>query len=240
MEAEKEEVHLLWTGGWESTYRLCDLIFVKKQNVCPIYILDTERKSFREEIKAMVAIREEIIKRISDNSQLLKPIQIVVKDDIPKNKIIMEMHESIVAQYGRLGMQYEWLARYVQWKGLNRIEIGVEGNSSSPRKAIFAKLEKALVVEGDSLVLGNEFDEPLLELFRFFSFPLFNLAKHKIYLLARDQPFYDLMLKTWFCHNPRNGKPCGICRPCQQVMSENLGFRVPFSGKMRYALKKYF
>ncbi|MBN1929367.1 MAG: hypothetical protein JW764_07480 [Chlorobiaceae bacterium] len=240
MEGEKEDVNLLWTGGWESTYRLCELIFLKKRIVNPVYILDPERKSFREEIKAMVAIRGEIVKRISSDASLLKPLQIVIKDDIPPNKIITEMYDSIVKTYGGLGRQFEWLARYADWKDLYRLEIGLEGNTNSPRRPVYAQLEKELIIKDESMILGNKLDDQLFDFFRRFSFPVFNLSKDKILQLAKGQDFYDLMLKTWFCHKPRNGKPCGRCYPCEQVMHEGMSFRIPLSGKVRYAFKKLF
>ncbi len=235
-----EAVNLLWTGGWDSTYRLCELILVKKRVVNPIYIIDPSRKSVAEEVKAMMVIRKGIMEKGVDYKPLLKPVQVVIKDDIPQNKAITEQYEAIVKNYGRLGRQYEWLARYASWTDLCEIEIGVEGASSFPRRPVYAQLEKELVSQGDSLIIGDILDDNLFSFFKRFSFPIFDKPKFRLLQLAKAQGFYDLMLKTWFCHNPRKGKACGTCRPCEQVMCENMGFRMPLSGKIRYALKNNF
>ena len=240
MVAEKEEAYLLWTGGWESTYRLCNLILLQKRTVNPVYILDPSRKSFAKEIKAIEVIRQGLIDRIESDVPRLKPVQIIIKDDIPPNKVMTEQYEAIVKKYGGIGIQYEWLARYAEWKGLKCLEIGIEGPSHSSRNPVFAQLEKELIPQEDRLVLRERLDDPLFEFFRRFGFPVFDLSKHKILEQVKGQEFYDVMLNTWFCHTPRNGKPCGRCYPCEQVMDEGLGFRMPLSGKIRYALKKNF
>lgn len=240
MENKKEDVHLLWTGGWESTYRLCNLILLQKRTVNPIYILDPSRKSFSEEIKAMTVIRQGIIDRVESDVSLLRPVQIVIKDDIPLNKVITEQYEAIVKKYGGLGIQLEWLARYAEWKGLKGLEVGIEGSSHSPRRPVFAQLEKELIPQEDRLALRERLDDPLFEFFRRFGFPVFGLNKHKILEEVKSQEFYDVMLSTWFCHAPRNGKPCGRCYPCSQVMDEGMGFRIPYSRRVRHFFKKNF
>ncbi|ACF12202.1 hypothetical protein Cpar_1810 [Chlorobaculum parvum NCIB 8327] len=188
----------------------------------------------------MMVIRKGIIDRGVAYEQLLKPVQVVIKDDIPQSKAITEQYENIVKKYGRLGRQYEWLARYASWKDLCEIEIGVEGASSYPRRPVYAQLEKELVSQGDSFIIGDTLDDDLFAFFRNFSFPIINKPKFRLLQLAKDQGFYDLMLNTWFCHNPRNGKPCGKCLPCRQVMEESMGFRIPYSGRVRHFFKKNF
>ena len=49
----KKIVNLLWTGGWDSTFRLCQLILVKRKNVQPYYIIDNKRKSLQKELITM-------------------------------------------------------------------------------------------------------------------------------------------------------------------------------------------
>ncbi len=169
---------------------------------------------------------------------LLRPVQIVLKSDIPPNNIITEQYREIIKLYKRLGSQYEWLARYVAWKGLHSVEVGVEGSTYSPRGPVFLRLENNLIFRNDSFFLCDNPDEPLLEFFRLFSFPLFNMTKSNIFKAVKDQSFYDIMMNTWFCHNPRKGMPCGTCRPCQQVMSEGMDFRIPLTGRARYMFKK--
>ena len=55
---------------------------------------------------------------------------------------------------------------------------------------------------------------------------------------AKENGFYDIMLETWFCYNPINGKPCGICNPCKYTIEEGMGFRVGVKGLINNKLIK--
>ena len=39
--------------------------------------------------------------------------------------------------------------------------------------------------------------------------------------------FEKTIRKTWFCHRPVLGIPCGHCNPCKDCLNEGLAFRVP-------------
>jgi len=38
-------VNLLWTGGWDSTFRLLQLILDTRATIQPVYVIDTARRS---------------------------------------------------------------------------------------------------------------------------------------------------------------------------------------------------
>ncbi|MEM2293044.1 MAG: hypothetical protein QXX41_07180, partial [Nitrososphaerota archaeon] len=76
------EVNLFWTGGWDSTFRLLYLVFVKKKSVQPFYIVDTGRPSTLHELRAMHVIKEEVAKRDPQLANLIKPTIIVSVHDI--------------------------------------------------------------------------------------------------------------------------------------------------------------
>ena len=79
--------YLFWTGGYDSTFRLCQLLINEKKKVLPIYIswkdLDNspnkyyKRNNHKQEIKAINNIRKEIIKKFPE-----------VKNNFMKTKII--------------------------------------------------------------------------------------------------------------------------------------------------------
>src|SRR5699024_10809179 len=62
---------LLWTGGWDSTFRLLQLLLEDKKPVQPIYIISRFRKSSDHELKVMENIRELLTERGVQN--LLRP-----------------------------------------------------------------------------------------------------------------------------------------------------------------------
>ena len=54
-------VPLLWTGGWDSTYRLLYLLLVDGTAVQPIYLVEYQRKSALHEVASMARIRERLL-----------------------------------------------------------------------------------------------------------------------------------------------------------------------------------
>ncbi|KAA6232310.1 hypothetical protein FP507_03785 [Chlorobium phaeovibrioides] len=235
MGSEKSPVNLFWTGGWDSTFRLCDLIFNQGRCVKPIYILDHERKSFREEVMTMVLIKRLIDARVPEC--LIHPLEIVLKEDIPQAQEVSQLYHNLVKKYSRLGTQFEWLTRFAQWKGLNDIEIAIEANGFSPSAPVFLKLQENIIQDGSNNILCDHPADPSLELFRPFHFPLIKIWKTEMVRMSKEYSFFDILEKTWFCHKPLNGLPCGVCKPCVSVMNEHMGFRMPLSGKIRFRLK---
>jgi len=78
--------------------------------------------------------------------------------------------------------------------------------------------------------------------FRYFTFPILKLTKTKMEIIAREHRWMDVMVETWFCHNPAGGKPCGRCNPCLYTVEEGLGWRIPrgrlLTGKIhRFAIR---
>ena len=44
--------------------------------------------------------------------------------------------------------------------------------------------------------------------------------------------FKEIIEKTWFCHRPIFGRPCGRCGPCKDALNEGLNWRVPIFGRI--------
>lgn len=231
-------VNLLWTGGWDSTFRLCDLILIQKKRVQPIYIMDPERKSIREEIRAIETIRK-LLKEVSlETRELLLPMNARWMGDIALNPTVTARYNNLVQRFGRLGSQYEWLGRFASECGIDGLELSVESDSFTPSGPVFAKLKDYLILQNGNYLLSDCLEESDFELFRPFHFPLAYTTKLDMLSYAKKRGFYDMMLHSWFCHLPKKGRPCGKCRPCSFVLDEGLAFRVPLSGRARYMMSK--
>ena len=50
--------------------------------------------------------------------------------------------------------------------------------------------------------------------------------------------YEDIMAMIWFCHRPIHGKPCGMCRPCQQKMEGHMEHLLPPAARRRYRIYK--
>jgi len=230
---------LLWTGGWDSTFRLVDLALVKLREVQPYYILDTTRNSFRHELNAMTGIRRTLSSISPDAADLIKPTRVFSIHEIPEDPEITRKYVRL-KQKAHLGVQYEWLARFAKHHKFRECEMA---------------LEKGPELAGLDLLLdGNiEFHSchepdgawriaaPLLEtdlsLFSCFSFPILGMTKSEMRQAAHDNGFSEVMDQTWFCHYPLFGRPCGICRPCSTVMKEGMHYRIPWKGRLLSRMK---
>lgn len=218
--------YILWTGGWDSTFRVLDLLLVKNETVQPHYILDPQRKSTAMEIATMDQIRSEVIRRRPDAAARFKPTVLVDRNSIPAD-------ETITADYNRLrsrihiGTQYDWLCRYARHSGVNGLELGMVKGGHFEQ---IISSDMAVVSDGADryITVNNPPTVPELQIFLGMHFPVMFYSKLDMGELAKQNGFADLMEMTWFCHTPTpQGKPCGICEPCRIARKDGLGRRVP-------------
>jgi hypothetical protein len=223
----KAEINLLWTGGWDSTFRLLDLILIQKSTVQPFYIIDTGRPSTLNELKAMNSIREDIAKRNSQLANLIKPTVIVSIHDIKANYDVTTKFNRL-KEKGHLGQQYEWLASFANQWNIPNLELCIHIDDYA-----YKFISEYLLAIRKTKQLDRNNDASI---FSFFNFPLLKLSKVEMMKIAQEQGFSDIMEKTWFCHTPWRNKPCGICVPCNCTIKEGLGYRVPKLSRLRRKL----
>lgn len=236
----EKTVNLLWTGGWDSTFRLLDLLFVRSNPVQPYYIIDPDRRSLSMEIETMGRIRRKLDDLLPDSVELLRPVIMFHIDDIPPDHEISEKLKRLRSM-NHIGMQYEWLARFARQFGPANLEIGIEKGPASLGVNWF--LQGHLHFEEESSgngtwVLNDSERATDLSLFQYFSFPLFGITKSRMREVAFDKGFLEIMNMTWFCLSPIFGKPCGMCHPCSIVMNVGLKDRIAMMARFRYHLKK--
>src|SRR5664279_1118035 len=111
-------VPIMWTGGWDSTFQLVQLLTVQKVHVSPIYLIDEERRSTGVEILTMKRIKERVFAQYPDTRGLLQPTQYFGVIDIPPNKVISDAFMRLRERYS-IGIQFDWLARFCDEHGLS-------------------------------------------------------------------------------------------------------------------------
>lgn len=230
----KEYVELLWTGGWDSTYRLVELSF-KEVTVQPIYIADS-RDSEGYELSAMDSVTELLNNKEMTKAEIL-PYKIINRNEIVNSDAVKKAYCRI-AKETNLGSQYEFLASYaLQNPGL---EIGIEANTSDNSFAIkainsFGKLKRI----NDTFVLDENYSsEDLMLVLGNFSYPIIELKETDMVENINKWGYQDVMQKIWFCHHPINGNPCGICHPCTMKMGSGMSFLLPEESQKRYYIQK--
>lgn len=229
-----DTTYLLWTGGWDSTFRLLQLIYVEGKAVQPVYIIDLSHRSPIYELISMRDIRNKL-KKDEKVDNLLKPTIYIDRNEIDISNKILKAWKKI-KQKRHIGKQYVWIASFCKKYDLYGIELSIQKRNNEERIA-------------DSLAYNlkaSRITSEEKDLFGFFSFPLLHLTKKEMKTIAEQENWMDIMESTWFCHHPiyhplKKGIPCGICNPCRIAVKEGFKHRIPlplrFSGKY---LKKLY
>lgn len=234
MMCNKQTVNLLWTGGWDSTYRLVELSR-KFITIQPIYVYGDGRLSEYYERVAMQKILKGLQARTETIATILST-KFIHLDMIPQNKEITNAYQQINIDT-KLGSQHEWLARLAYiYPGL---EIGTEAGSPETSRIINSIQKYGGGVVKDSfnenyilnpikstkegmLVLGN------------FKYPIIDKTEIDMKRNISAWGYEDIMDYIWFCHTPIYGKPCGICHPCEVKIESGMENLLPKSAIRRY------
>ena len=205
-------MRLLWTGGWDSSFRLLQLLLVEGAAVQPIYAVSLTRRTAMVELQTMERMRRALLARLDDPSRLL-PTTVVVAEQHPPRPELTALWTSLRRRVP-LGVQYLWLAELAEaldWRG---VELCIEKHPGGP-----GPWERAVFDAPGSLN-----DSPEAALFARWSFPVIGLTKEDMGALARRHGFYDVLVQRWFCQDPLMGRACGRCRPCSLANRDGVDF----------------
>ena len=225
-------VEMLWTGGWDSTFRLLDLTITQGREVQPHYVRDELRRSTGAELAAMDRILDALRAQYPEAAMRVRPVDSsATVASLPPDEVVTASLARL-KEHGHLGDQYEWLARFAAEREIDGLELSIHRDD---RAAGF--LDGHVYVDGDAHVLEDDPSNPDLAIFGRFRFPLFDITKVQMQGIATAAGWAHLLELTWFCHRPERGKPCGLCAPCRYTREEGLGRRVP-SGRVTSARRQ--
>lgn len=229
-----KKIEILWTGGWDSTFRIVELS-MKECIVQPYYIIDKNRKSIDYELKAMDEILS-LLRKKKQTKAKFNDIIMVKKEDIEENKEVSEAYKKI-AEKTRLGSQHDWLARFAL--SHKNIEIGTEDGDVATVHILQAIHEYGNLVfkDGIGYLDENSTKEGLLVLGNF-SFPIINKTERDMIKLIKKWKYEDVMKKIWFCHTPINGECCGLCHPCEVKYESDMKFLLTKRAIRNYKIQK--
>lgn len=235
----KTTTNLFFTGGWDSTFRLLNLLIVEKRSVQPVYVIDPTRLSLREEQSAMADIKKAVIKGFPETADRLKPTIIIDMTDLKPDPELKALEQELL-ENSFFGSQYEWLARTAKQYGMQGIELCAEyaeGKTMGIYFTIHRLLEQG---EDGSYHFADEHKgTPLYNFFGFFSYPTMFLSKHEMKEKAVEHGFLNILEMSWFCHRPNFlGQACGMCNPCKDAMTMEMEHRIPPLGRFCYHAKK--
>lgn len=224
-------VNLLWTGGWDSTFRLLQLLLVQNQPVQPYYVISAARQSSQHELAAMERIRQLLFQQHPHTKELLQPTIIQTVDALQPDDTIEQQYRALSSRQ-HLGNQYEYLARFATQAGISELELSIHKDDQAHKF-----LEPVVYKENGVFRLAKNLPDANLRLFTNFRFPVLELTKLDMKQQAVQFGFFELMQYTVFCHAPlKGGRPCGACNPCRYTIAEGLKERVPYSRRLRYEI----
>ncbi|MFP4495771.1 MAG: 7-cyano-7-deazaguanine synthase [Halochromatium sp.] len=230
--------NVLWTGGWDSTFRVLDLVLRLGKGVQPFYLIDSNRGSVDMELETMEKIRFMIGIRSSKALSLIKPPIIIKNIDSEKIDDFKAAHARL-RLHGHLGKQYPWIARFAQEHEIQNLELSVHRDDK-----VYEFIRPYVINfrdDDDDEYFGIMDDAPndVRCLFGNLLFPILDLTKLDMEKIANEQGYSDILEETWFCHTPTKQKtPCGVCNPCVYTIEEGLSRRVPLVGRIRYRRNK--
>ena len=216
-------VYVFWTGGYDSTFRVCQALIDENKTVQPIYISDiidnlpenpTRRKNKDQEYKAMNKIRAELGLKYPHTKKSLRKLLDI--KNIPIDKDISD-HMKILKQQKRVRRavcQYGAMAQAT--RNLNKnIEICVE---NEPGSMLNKTMKGQLLCNGNVCHLkpNLSINDKSLKIFNRFIFSTIKLTKKDMLNIAKKNGYDDILGLTWSCWYPKDGKPCGRCIMCHE------------------------
>jgi 7-cyano-7-deazaguanine synthase len=218
-----DTVYILWTGGWDSTYRVVEL-----SRLCviiqPVYILDESRHSYERELKSIDTITRLLMDKEETLASFL-PLIIVNKTDIPENKHISDTVTMLREKY-QWGVQHDWISRIaLEYPGIELCVEKIVGEFSPTRNIINAHGSVTMGTHG--YIVTDDSDEVLKTVLGNITLPIFETTETQMVENIKSWGYESIMENIWFCHNPINGKPCGLCVPCHTKWDNGMRFLLP-------------
>lgn len=226
-----EPHHILWTGGYDSTFVLCYYFIIRQEPVQPIYLMcgnidsklgiTAARQNQAKELETMKRIRRQLLEKYPENAGLLYPT--IYVNSVKKNNEVTRAFQRLHRQNGyfsRAVTQYERIARFsLDWRrpvliGLEKCGTGLDEATQGYRMYEGA-WEKCQIMPERML---PEDHKDLWRVFNNIRFPICHLTKEDMRLISLRSKtyFYDMLLDSWSCWFPQSdGSACGQCQMCK-------------------------
>ena len=227
-EIQTDTHYVCWTGGYDSTFRICQLIHARER-IQPIYLsmedVDddrenknrVQRKNKKNEIQSMEEIRRLLEDKYPHAQYLLLPTLYINELGPP----YPEIQKCASYLYSKLGWftrkvnQYERILQ-LSYKSPEPLEICV-GTDDGLSKSI----KKFVVGVGRNCRLVRKLPDKYkcACIFEGVRFPIIHLTKEDMLKIATENGYEKMLAQSWSCWTPVmvNGKdlPCGQCDMCR-------------------------
>lgn len=230
-----EKIKILWTGGWDSTYRVLKLR--QREVIIEPYYFRFGRRSEEREIETVNYLTRLIIE---DNKTrcIIKKLTLYDNSSLPKDSESEEQAFLNLRNITFLGSQYIKLAKLARC--ISNLELCIHKDDKAHRiitqEAQLKLFSSEAFGEYYQVDGQNTSNRDVVTLFGSFRFPLLELTKLEMKEIAEKEGFADFMDQTWFCHHPVRNRPCGYCNPCIYTIQEGMRYRFDTIALIRYYL----
>lgn len=205
---DAEEVsYLFWSGGYSSTFRLCQLLLIEEKPVQTIYIYNDTSHTMNE-IKAIKKIRNNIISNYPILKQKFPPTRYVMSIKENKNKI--KQYDNLHNKYGFLDKSkdyYKIFEKIVLYSNEcdYLIECCIDKDNDDFNTLINNTTLEDYNFRYHKKIKHNTNIHPKeLIIFNKLIFPVIIYTKKELKEYAIINVFYHIMLLTWSCENKHN------------------------------------
>ncbi len=168
------------------------------------------------------------------------PLEDVNIKTITPIKEISDAYHRIIKEH-RLGTQYEWIAWYAATNPGCELCAEKQYLGGVSYVASLINSEGGIIETKDvhNYKIDSKSRDLMLLLGNFY-FPIINTMEVDMVKLIKEWGYEDVMKHIWFCHNPIEDKPCGLCRPCAEKMESGMEFLLSESAQRRYRFAKKY
>ena len=240
---------VLFTGGLDSTYRICQLAIDKNAIIQPVYILFPDNKNshhVRPELQNEIDAQDKILEYIKTQPQTkatILPIRRVHRDELPVNdkEVLYACNvddwEGKLASVGGLGWQYYYFAIYAKYypgvelcqervfRVFTKHNVIFKVNELGQNRAYFD-------LSGNKKYLFLQF------IFGNLSFPIIGTTREQMQINLKKWGYTKVWELIVFCYKTIHNKPCGVCDNCFAKINEGLDFLFTRDAIHRYYVLK--
>lgn len=243
-----KHVNILWTGGWDSTFRLCQLSRMDGVEVQPVYFYKegvSDRTNWKKEIQAQNTLLPLLRQKEATKACILNPIRLTEKD-LPQSKNFDQAFEKWKSSPLMPG-QLHFLGKLPLL--FPKLEYCIEGPTLKRRQQGF-KLGKTQVFleehgfrfhfrpDGYADMDTSQADPELKLLWGGFTFPILGITEMAMVPIIRSWCYEDLFKHTWTC-DYGGEEPCGVCHNCETKWASGMLNFFPPSAIRNHKIKRY-
>ena len=209
--------YLFMTGGYDSVFRLCQIVISEKVPVQPIYLnipstdgRTVRRRNVNFEIQSMRKVINELTNM--GYGHLIYPIQIITESKLSEPVIQAGKQFYAAGTFNRPVTQY-----------INMAEVSLQMNEIIETGVLCADggaISKTIghIIDPKSKMMDMYKTHNKSELiFRNLKFPLCGTSKKQMLEIAKRDGYDHILHLTISCWYPdKNGNPCNSCNMCRE------------------------